>query len=294
MVILLIALLGATTLFGQPATPSDDASKPKASFEVASIRPANLGAQQVTAGAHIDDAQVRFVMLSVKDYICMAYKVKQYQVTGPDALNQRYDISATVPDKAKRELIPEMMQSLLMERFGMKFHRASKEFPVYGLTVAKGGLKLTPLTEAVEDMDKSAAPVNVAAMGSRAGTVVRFGNGATFTFGGNKIEGKKLTLANLAETLARFTDRPVIDATETPGHFDFTLEFTSEDFQAMMIRSAINAGITLPPQALQYAERASGDSLSNALGKLGLKLESRKAPLDLIVVDEIRKTPTEN
>ena len=61
------------------------------------------------------------------------------------------------------------------------------------------------------------------------------------------------------------------------GNYDFTLDFQPEDFQAMIIRSAITAGITLPPQAIQLMERASGDSLPNVLQALGLNHHRLKA-----------------
>jgi uncharacterized protein (TIGR03435 family) len=94
--------------------------------------------------------------------------------------------------------------------------------------------------------------------------------------------------------MARFTDRPVVDMTALKGHYDFALELSPEDFGAMGIRAAIAAGVALPPQALQAAEAASGDSLFNAVEKLGLKLESRKAPVEVLVIDHAEKTPTEN
>ena len=61
-----------------------------------------------------------------------------------------------------------------------------------------------------------------------------------------------------------------------------------------MIRSAIAAGIMLPPQALQFMERASGDSLPNALQTIGLKLDRTKAPIEVAAIDQIQKTPTGN
>ena len=62
----------------------------------------------------------------------------------------------------------------------------------------------------------------------------------------------------------------------------------------MLIRTANGAGITLPPQALRLAEAAPGDSLFSAVEKLGLKLDARKAPLDVLVIDQLEKEPTEN
>jgi uncharacterized protein (TIGR03435 family) len=98
----------------------------------------------------------------------------------------------------------------------------------------------------------------------------------------------------LAPTLSAFMDRPVVDMTDLKGKYDFVLELSPEDFRAMGIRSAMAAGIALPPQAIQMAEAASGDSLSSALDKLALKLESRKAPLEVIVIDHAEKTPSDN
>src|SRR5205085_1457648 len=96
--------------------------------------------------------------------------------------------------------------------------------------------------------------VNVAVTGGRGGVNINYGRGSYFAFGDNRLEVKKLTFANLAETLARFVDRPVVDMTETQGNYDFTLQFTQEDYMAMLIRSAIAAGVALPPQALKLLE----------------------------------------
>ena len=62
----------------------------------------------------------------------------------------------------------------------------------------------------------------------------------------------------------------------------------------MLIRSAINAGVTLPPQALQLLEGQSGESLFMALQTIGLKVEARKAPLEVLIVDRATKAPTAN
>ena len=282
------ALLAAVALLAQ--------HRPE--FEVASIRPsADQGAGQVGVGLHLDGAQVRCSYLSLKDYVVMAYRLKFYQVSGPEWIaSQRFDIAATIPSEGSSGQIPEMLQALLADRFAMKVHRETREFPVYGLQVLKSGLK------AKESASDSAAgeggpgrgPVNIAAGGSQAGVGVNLGGGSYFTFGNNHLEARKLSMATLADTLARFVDRPVVDMTELKGNYDFDLEVTPEDYQAMLIRSAIAAGVTLPPQALRALENASGDSLSTALQKVGLKLEPRKAPLEVLVIDSALKTPTEN
>ena len=94
-------------------------------------------------------------------------------------------------------------------------------------------------------------------------------------------------LLPVADTLTRFFDRPVIDATGLKGTYDLTLDLAPEDYGALMVRSALNAGVVLPPQALRLLDAASGDPLSGPLRKLGLTFDARKAPLDIIVVEEI-------
>jgi uncharacterized protein (TIGR03435 family) len=84
--------------------------------------------------------------------------------------------------------------------------------------------------------------------------------------------------------LARFTDKP----------YDFSLEFSPEDFRARLIRSAVIAGATLPPEALKLLDSGSGDSMAVALDMVGLKLESRKAPLEVLVIDRLEKAPSDN
>ncbi len=283
----LLAVLAPALLPGQN-TPG------RVEFEVASIKPsAPLTAQRVDVGLHIDGSQVRCSYLSLRDYIRLAYQVKDYQVLGPEWIeSEHFDLAAKFPEGGSRGQVREMLQSLLADRFQLKLHHDKKEFPVYTLVVAKGGPKIKESAPAPEAA--AGAPVNISASGAREGTSIDLGNGASFTAADNKFEATKLTMLNTADLLSRYTDRPVVDMTELKGRYDFTLEFTPEDFRAMRIRSALAAGITLPPQALKLLAESSGDSLLAAVEKLGLKLESRKAPLDVLVVDHIEKTPTEN
>jgi len=267
-------------------------------FEVASIRPsAGAGAERMALGVHIDGARISCTSLSLKDYITAAYKVKLYQVVGPDWIaGERFDVQATLPPGATEEQVPDMLKALLADRFGMKFHRETREFPVYGLLVAKGGVKMkesAPDPDAPADKGK-APSTNVTGSGGRGGVHIEYGHGSFFTMADNKFIARKLPMANFTEVLARFEDRPVVNMTDLTGSYDFDLEFTPEDYMAMLIRSAIAAGVTLPPEALRLLSGSSGDSLLNALQRLGLKLETRKAPLEVLVIDHIEKAPTEN
>lgn len=287
------AVLAAAGAFAQ--------SPQRLEFEVAAIKPAAPiiagAASQVHAGVQVDGAQIHCSSLSLKDYIGVAYKVKLHQISGPDWMaSERFDIAAKLPAGATRDQVPEMLRSLLEDRFQVKIHRESKEFPVYGLVVAKGGLKMkeSPPDAASESAEASKAPITIAASGGPGGTTVDYGKGSSFSFGNNKFGARKLTMTSLADSLGRFVDKPVVDMTELKGNYDFTLEFSAEDYRAMLIRSAIAAGVSLPPEALRLIEGASGDSLFASLQTLGLKLESRKAPLEVLVFDHVLKTPTEN
>jgi uncharacterized protein (TIGR03435 family) len=266
------------------------------SFEVASIRPASEQINQVNAGLRIAGSQVRVTAMSLKDYIGMAYGVRPQQIDGPDWLGQaRFDLAATIPSGGSAEQFPEMMRTLLADRFHMKMHRESREFPVYALGVAKDGAKIQPTkVTPVEAMAEKAPAVNVAASGSGAGVAVDLGGGSSFTFGNNRLAATKMTMASYAELLTRFVDRAVIDQTGLTGEYDVVLDIAPEDYMGLMIRSAVNAGVTLPPQALRMLDGANTDPLSGPLRNVGLTLESRRAPLDVVVVDSIAKTPTEN
>lgn len=290
------ALLVSLPAFSQTATPRPE-------FEVASIRPSGPQPPSTLGiGLHIDGAQVTFNYLALRDYIAMAYDLKNYQISGPEWLaSTRFDIAAKVPAGTSRDQVRPMLQSLLEDRFQMKTHRDTKEFAVYALVVAKGGPKMkeSPLDPESADSSGAADPgrsggVNITAQGGRGGVNVNYGRGASISFANNKFDGRKLSMRIFTEWLGRFMDRPVVDMTDLKSTYDITLDFTPEDYTAMMIRSAIAAGVVLPPQAMQLLQGASGDSLFAAVETLGLKLDSRKAPLEVLVIDKMEKMPTEN
>jgi uncharacterized protein (TIGR03435 family) len=270
---------------------------PRPEFEVASIRPSTQNIQDgVTAGVHIDGAQFRASLLTLKDYIGAAYRLKVYQISGPDWLaGDRFDVAATLPPDTPQSQITDMLQSLLDQRFQLKTHREKREFPVYVLEVAKGGLKMqeTPPDPEAARVDPK-APVNFTGGGSAQGVSGTLGRGVSYTFANNKFEAKRFSMAQLAGTLERFLDRPVVDMTGLSGGYDFALDVTPEDSRTMMIRAGVNAGVVLPPEAMKLLDGGSPISLFDAVQKLGLRLDARKAPLDLLVIDDARKTPTEN
>lgn len=280
-------LLTLVIVAGVAAAPGAQAP----AFEVASIRPSPEQAPaQGAAGVKITQRQARFSYLSLKDYIGIAHRVRLHQIVAPDWIaSARFDIAATIPADGNADALPEMLSALLAERFQLKTHRESREFPVYVLEVAPGGIKFAKAPEAEVE-----AAFTVTSSGSSAGVAVDLGQGSSLTFGNNRFETKRVTLETLADTLSRFVDRPVVDMTKLEGRYDIGFAIAPEDFQPMMVRSAVNAGIPLPPQALRILDTASIGSVPDALKAIGLSLNARRAPLDVLVVDSIQKTPTEN
>jgi uncharacterized protein (TIGR03435 family) len=162
-------------------------------------------------------------------------------LTGPNWIKTEcYDISAKIPTGATPPQLPAMLQSLLQSRFGMSFHRETRDLPAYALVVAKSGMKARP-----------------AKAGARTG----------FRLHPNHIESESATMAGLTDKLSRLADRPVVDKTNLTGSYAFQLDW----------------------------EPDPGQSLYTAMEEqLGLKLEAQEEPMEIIVINQIAKTPTEN
>ncbi|HXD76044.1 MAG TPA: TIGR03435 family protein [Vicinamibacterales bacterium] len=286
---LLCASVAAALLVSLPAGAQE-----KFEFEVASVKPFSIGQIDgpVTLGAKIDGAQVRLLGLAMRDLLSSAYRVKLYQLSGPEWIQtERYDISAKLPAGVSPEKLPEMIQTLLAERFGLKVHREQKEMPVYALLPGKPPLRLKEVV-----VDPNAPPqkaVEVSGTGSAAGISVNLGNGSSYTFAGGKLTATKVTSATIAAVLERFTDRPVMDLTGLKGTYDLEAQFSPEETQTLMIRAAVAAGVQLPPQALRLLD-GGGNPIESGAEQLGLKIDGRRMPVDIIVIDQIQKTPTDN
>lgn len=284
------AIVAALLTLAPAATLAQD----KLEFEVASVKPFAVGQADgpVTLGARIDGAQARLVGLTMRDLLAMAYRVKIYQLDGPEWIaSERYDINAKMPTGVAPDKLPEMTQSLITERFGLKMHRVKKEMPVYVLLQGKPPLRLKDSV-----IDPNAPPpisFTSTGSGSAQGVAINLGNGSSFSFAGGKFEAKKVNAAQIAAVLERFSDRPVMDLTELKGIYDLEFTVSPEETQTLMIRAAVAAGVQLPPQALGLLE-GGGNPIEGGAEQLGLKIDGRKMPVDIIVIDQIQKTPTDN
>jgi hypothetical protein len=129
------------------------AQTPKAAptFDVVSIRSADLPtpetmrSRQFRAGTTINEGIADFEFVSLADLLPHAYRVKSFQVVGPQSLREsRWNIRARLPQGGSRDQIPDMVQAMLVDRFKLEIHREKRDLPVYELVVLKGGLKLKP------------------------------------------------------------------------------------------------------------------------------------------------------
>jgi len=294
-----VMLAMAFGAFGQtPATPP--------AFEVASIKaaapPVNGRMMIRMAG---DPGRVDYANVSLRDVIRIAYGVKEYQVSGPDWISAtRFDILAKLPEGAPREEVPQMLQTLLAERFKLTVHRETKEHSMYALVVGKNGPKLKPAEADPQPLHNGGPPKPGYGEGGRMamprdGMPVMGGRGPMMMFNGRgHIGAKAMSMQGLAEMLARQLDRPVVDQTELKGTYDFTLDYTPEEGQGMRL-----PGLPPPPPPAPGGEARDGGTPESSSGlslfaalqaQLGLKLEATKGPVDLVVVDHVEKTPTEN
>lgn len=141
-------------------------------FEVASIRAAEFpnpgrggGPQQFRAGMQLDAGRLDWGLASLADMIQYAFRVKNYQLSGPDWMrSSRWNVLARLPEGALQDQVPEMMQTLLAERFQLKVHHEKRDQPVYALEVAKGGPRLEAIAPSNDD-SKAPAPDGAVAPG---------------------------------------------------------------------------------------------------------------------------------
>jgi uncharacterized protein (TIGR03435 family) len=296
-------------------------------FEVATVKPsapldpAALKAGRAHAGTKIDSARVDIGTTSLFRLICMAYRVKPYQVAGPDWLKTtNYDIQAKIPDGATAERVPEMMQTLLAERFRLKIHRDSKDQPAYALVVARGGPKLKESPPDLAPVPEKADAPSMSMPTMQGDVKLTLGpEGPSIEMPGDEITGKlrmtviggggtparihlespRTTMKTFAEMLSvGVVDRPVVDMTKLTGIYDLAVDISAEDAMNV-VRASVNflpgrGGAGGDARPGDGAPDPAGSSIYTSIQNLGLKLDPRKLPLGMLVIDHMEKTPTTN
>jgi uncharacterized protein (TIGR03435 family) len=247
-----------------PRLPPMDANA-SPSFEVATIKPSKP--DEPGKAFLVRGNRFKTINTTLSELMSFAYGVHPKQVIGaPDwAATDKFDIDA----KPDGEGAPNdkqwkgMLQKLLVARYQLTFHRDKKELPVYVLSVAKTGQKMT----------KSQGDPN----------------GLPGLFFQKRLGDLHVTNANMADFAGLLQeavlDRPVLDQTGISGRWDFVLDWTPDDSQF----SGMGAKIPPPTDGANQPP-----ALYTALQEqIGLKLDATKAPADVMIIDHVEK-PSEN
>lgn len=298
-----LALIGVLSITRPAFSQAPAASTP--SFEVASIKRSAAGVRTQIAmrpGGGFVANGVRLNLL-----IAAAYRVLDYQIIGtPDWVSKdQWSIAAKAPegtiDPPSRkpaflnvtDMMAARLRALLEDRYALKTHRERREMQVYALSMSKGGSQLKAV-EPPPERDQGTAPQAAAPQLARADETTP---GRAMPPAGTVLAGRGTILASAASMdqivilLGRLLDRPLIDKTGLPGYFDMRLQFDPAT-APRMAPGATPANTSPPP--VPAASDPAGPSLFAAVNEqLGLKLELRKEPVEVLVVDSVQKA-TEN
>jgi len=283
----------------QAPTSGGDAAA-NAVFEVASVK-ANKSVDNRIGIGFAPGGRFRATNVPLRELIAAAYGTPQplpaFQISGgPKWIeSERFDVVGKAPgdpqpgpDGPPREMFT-MLRNLLAERFQLVVHREAKEMPVYALVLARNDGKLgTQLRPAATD-----CAALMAAVRARGGPPAPPAPGERMPCGmrmfpGN-LSGGSSSMTQLSNVLARFVSRTVIDRTGLTGNYDIDLQWTPDQLPQALARGEVPPGAPAMP-----AIDPNGPSIFTAVQEqLGLKLESTKAPVDVLVIDRVEQ-PTED
>jgi uncharacterized protein (TIGR03435 family) len=260
-------LLGSRHAFGQSTAP-------RPQFDVASIKLNKSGDLRMMVRPSPGG---RFTVTNVplQFVVTMAYRIKDSQLSGtpPWFLAERYDIEAKAEGNPSFDAMLPMVQTLLEDRLQLKFHRDIKELASYSLVVVRPG-KLHPA-------EGECGPPPIGPLPApEPGKLPTPPCGAFFALPGH-LGAQKAAISRLSDTLSLLTDRIVEDNTGLPGKYDIDLQYASD-----LAESA--------PGSPPHIPADDRPSLFTALqDQLGLKLESQKGLVEIIVIDHVER-PSEN
>ncbi len=252
-------VLTAALLLHSQAGPA-----PEPAFEVASIKPSRSSGGSGPSGGpgSSDPGRYTYPGATLEDLIVTAYHVDYFQISSHVPLDrQPFDLVAKVPPAATLEQFRAMLRNLLAERFHLRTHTETRDFPGYELQIAREGFKL-----------KEAAASDHPEMRS-----THTASGAYFLV---KLTARHQPMSMFAQWLNPPDGQPVVDRTGLHGRYDFTLEYTYE-----MGNAAADAG--LPPPV-------APDLFTALRRQLGLQLVRKKVPFPVVVVDSTDLRPIQN
>jgi uncharacterized protein (TIGR03435 family) len=274
----------AIVLVTAAAVLAQSEARPK--FDAAVVKPSetpNMQRVRPMPGRLSADAGIRLLIQN-------AYGLQAYQIAGlPDSANDRYSVEATAGANVSRDQIFQMLQSLLEERFQLKYHRETRELPVWALTPARGGIKL-PAPKEGNCTQPSPNPTS----NWSTGRMPTPGNSPTAPPDcgsirialqplGARMQGGGVLMPELIRTLAMALGRPVLDRTGFTQPFDIQLDFLADE---------VTTAMPPPPPGSDIRERSPNPTITVAVQEqLGLRLESTKGPVEVMVIDHIARPP---
>jgi uncharacterized protein (TIGR03435 family) len=292
-------VLFISLIFAEPSVHAQAAKKLE--FEVASIKPTPPpdGKPRVVGcrgGPGSKDPELFSCgNMSLANLVTYAYRLNYYQLSAPEWMKDpfaAFDIAARVPEGATKDDFYAMLQNLLADRFKLMVHHESREMQQYDLAVAKSGSKFkeaapqAPKPDGDDDGKPPAFPPPK--MGTDGYPVLGGGGGMAMMGGRARMYGPEMTMAMLAGQISGQLGKPVTDATGLSGKYEVSLYWDA--VATKWAGSPPAAGGPETPVA-----RDPGPTLIEALqDQLGLRLESKKGPVDFLVVDHAEKVPTEN
>lgn len=245
-----------------PPAPARPMTAADPVFEVAAIKLSQPDAKG--RGLRVQGGKVSILNLTLSDLMTFAYDIHAHQIIGAPAWSttERYDITAKADGEGQpdTEQLKTMLRKLLAERFQLAFQREQRELPVYVLSVAKGGAKIS--RNATKNETK--------------GVIFR-GPGSVLLNNETMDE-----FCKMLQTAA--LDRPVVNQTGLSGTYDFSLVWTPEQ----LVNAAPNPNALTPDKA-----DATPDIYAATQQQLGLKIDATKLRIEVLVVDKVEK-PSEN
>jgi uncharacterized protein (TIGR03435 family) len=252
-------------------------------FDVASVKlhvpKAGEGnSSKMTGGPATEDpGRIVVTNRTLRTLIIEAYGIRNFQIEHPGWMGDlRYDIVAKVPAGASHQDSRVMMRKLLEDRFELKIRREMRDLSVYGLTIAKGGLKMTQSTATAPGVSGENLDMSKLKTGSDGFSQLPAGAQTiltNYTAAGAKTIGARQTISKIVTWLTGEVDKPVFDETGLKGEYNFSMVWAPPHNQNL--DTAADIFTALPKQ-------------------LGLKLEPRKRPVEMLIVESGRKDPIEN
>ena len=268
LVIAGLATLAAPILIGMLNAPPIGAQNAPATtpkFEVSSVKPTGVRGE----GGSMRPYPGRFTAAApLRVLIEAAYHVQPFQIVGgPEWIrSDQYEIDAKAAGNPAHAQLLLVLQSLLADRFQLQFHRESREMPIYKLAAARDGMKLP------SPQDGSCADEQPLSPKPRCG-----GMNVPLESGAWHMRGGKVPMAEFVRVLSMMLGRKVIDQTGYSGVFDVDLQFRADDTTL--------AGF--PPSPLPV--ETDSPPIFSAVQQLGLRLESTKGPVEVLVIDHVDK-----